>query len=190
MLFRKQFASDLWAIIGIYELTHVVQRTDREADALIYGGSGEQSVANMTATLLDEMIPTMSVQDQERLVILVLDDIEETRYLTERMLKVNGYNVALARNEEEAISEALTRSPSLILMSLGLEPEGLLASARRIRQEAALSEDVAIVIFCVATIPEGAEMEVHKNVYMTHPDNFNQLRGFLHRVLHNERSTR
>jgi CheY-like chemotaxis protein len=136
------------------------------------------------------MISTMNGQEPQRQIILVLDDIEETRYLIQRMLKVNGYNVVLARNEEEAISEALIRSPSLILMSLGLEPEQLLAIARRIRQEAALSDDVAIVMLCVFTIPEGAELEVHKNVYMTHPDNFDQLRGFLHRVLHNERSTR
>jgi CheY-like chemotaxis protein len=132
----------------------------------------------------------MNGQEPQRQIILVLDDIEETRYLIQRMLKANGYNVVLARNEEEAISEALIRSPSLILMSLGLEPEQLLAIARRLRQEAALSDDVAIVMLCVFTIPEGAELEVHKNVYMTHPDNFDQLRGFLHRVLHNERSTR
>ena len=143
-----------------------------------------------TTTSLDEMISTMNVQDQQRQVILVLDDIEETRDLTEKMLKVNGYEVALARSEENAISEAVSQSPSLILMSLGLEPEQLLASARRIREQAALSENVAIVIFCVATIPEGAEMEVQKNVYVTRPDNFNQLRDFLHRVLGNQRSTR
>lgn len=143
----------------------------------------------VNTTVLDEMISTMIVQDQQREVILVVDDIEETRYLIQRMLKMDGYNVALAKNEEEAILEALIRSPSLILMSLGLEPEQLLATARRIRQEAALSEDVAIVMLCAFTIPEGAEMEIHKNVYVTHPDNFDQLRGFLHRVLHNERST-
>ncbi len=136
------------------------------------------------------MISTMNLQDQERRVILVLDDIEETRYLIEKMLKANGYEVALARSEENAISEAVSQSPSLILMSLGLEPEQLLATARRIREQAALSENVAIVIFCVATIPEGAEMEVQKNVYVTRPDNFNQLRDFLYRVLGNQRSTR
>ena len=78
-----------------------------------------------TTTSLDEMISTMNLQDQERRVILVLDDIEETRYLIEKMLKANGYEVALARSEENAISEAVSQSPSLILMSLGLEPEQL-----------------------------------------------------------------
>jgi CheY-like chemotaxis protein len=99
------------------------------------------------------------------------------------MLKGNGYNVALARNEEEAIFRSRFQSPDLILMSLGLGPERLLATAHRIRRQAGLSQDVAIVIFCIPTIPEGAEMEVDKNVYVTRPDNFNQLRELLHRLL-------
>lgn len=125
------------------------------------------------------------VAEQHVRQILVLEDVEETGFLIDKMLKGNGYSVALARNEEEAIMRARFQSPDLILMSLGLGPELLLAAAHRIRQEAALSQDIAIVIFCVPTIPEGAEMEVSKNVYVTRPDNFNQLRGLLHRLLCN-----
>jgi CheY-like chemotaxis protein len=125
------------------------------------------------------------VVDQQLRQILVLEDIEETGFLIDKMLKGNGYHVTLARNEEDAIMRARLQSPDLILMSLGLGPELLLETAHRIRQEATLSQDVAIVIFCVPTIPEGAEMEVSKNVYLTRPDNFNQLRGLLHRLLCN-----
>jgi CheY-like chemotaxis protein len=125
------------------------------------------------------------VVDQQLRQILVLEDIEETGFLIDKMLKGNGYRVTLARNEEDAIMRARLQSPDLILMSLGLGPELLLETAHRIRQEATLSQDVAIVIFCVPTIPEGAEMEVSKNVYLTRPDNFNQLRGLLHRLLCN-----
>jgi CheY-like chemotaxis protein len=114
---------------------------------------------------------------------LVLEDVEETAYLIERMLKKNGYCVTLARSEEDAILRGRFESPDLILMSLGLGPERLLATAHRIRRQTGLSQDVAIVIFCVPTIPEGAEMEVDKNIYLTRPDNFNQLREFLHRLL-------
>lgn len=125
----------------------------------------------------------MTLEHQQRQIILVLEDVEETAQLIERMLKGNGYNVALARNEEEAIFRSRFQSPDLILMSLGLGPERLLATAHRIRRQAGLSQDVAIVIFCIPTIPEGAEMEVDKNVYVTRPDNFNQLRELLHRLL-------
>jgi CheY-like chemotaxis protein len=125
----------------------------------------------------------MSSYTQRRQVILVLDDIEETRYLLKKMLEVNGCYVALARDEKDAISRACSQSPDLILMSLGLELDQLLATAHRLRKECAIGQDVAIIIFCVPTIPEGAEIEIKQNVYVTRPDNFNQLRGLLHRLL-------
>jgi two-component system KDP operon response regulator KdpE len=125
----------------------------------------------------------MALEHQQRQIILVLEDIEETARLIEKMLKGNGYSVSLARSEEDAIFKGRTESPDLILMSLGLGPERLLATAHRIRRQAGLSEDVAIVIFCVPTVPEGAEVEVDRNVYLTRPDNFNQLRKLLRRLL-------
>jgi DNA-binding response OmpR family regulator len=125
----------------------------------------------------------MIVEHQQCQLILVLEDIEETARLIEKMLKGNGYSVTLARTEEDAISMGRSHSPDLLLISLGLAPERLLATALRIRRQAGLSHDVAIVIFCVPTIPEGAELEVDDNIYMTRPDNFNQLRELLHRLL-------
>jgi two-component system KDP operon response regulator KdpE len=125
----------------------------------------------------------MALEHQQRQIILVLEDIEETACLIEKMLKGNGYSVSLARSEEDAIFKGRTQSPDLILMSLGLGPERLLATAHRIRRQTGLSEDVAIVIFCVPTVPEGAEVEVDRNVYLTRPDNFNQLRELLRRLL-------
>ena len=125
----------------------------------------------------------MIVKQHQRQIILVLEDVEETGCLIDKMLQGNGYCVVLVRTEEDAIMRASLQSPDLILMSLGLGPDLLLATALRIRQQAALSQDVAVVIFCVPTILEGAEMEVSKNVYVTRPDNFNQLRALLHRLL-------
>jgi CheY-like chemotaxis protein len=122
-------------------------------------------------------------EQHQRQIILVLEDVEETGLLIDKMLQGNGYCVVLVKTEEDAIMRASLQSPDLILMSLGLGPDLLLATALRIRQQAALSQDIAIVIFCVPTILEGAEMEVSKNVYVTRPDNFNQLRELLHRLL-------
>src|SRR5215469_17468909 len=124
----------------------------------------------------------MATEREQRQVILVLEDIDETALLIDKMLKGNGYYVLLARTEEEAIFRGRSQSPDLILMSLGLRTERLLAVARRIRQQAGLNEDVAIVIFCIPTIPQGAELEIDKNLFFTRPDNFNQLRRFLHRL--------
>ena len=125
----------------------------------------------------------MILDSQQRQVILVVEDVEETACLIEKMLKKSGYCVSLARNEEDAIFRGRFHSPDLILMSLGMRPERLLSTALRVRRQAGLCQDVAVVIFCIPTIPEGAEMEVEENVYLTRPDNFNQLRGLLHRLL-------
>ena len=125
----------------------------------------------------------MALERHQRQVILVLEDIEETACLIEKMLKRDGYSVTLARTEEDAIFRCRVQSPDLILMSLGLAVERVVATARRIRRQAGLNQDVAIVIFCDPTIPEGAEVEVEKNVYVTRPDHFNQLMGLLRRLL-------
>jgi hypothetical protein len=46
-----------------------------------------------------------------------------------------------------------------------------------------LGEHVPIVIFCVEDIAEGAEVSIGNNVYLTGPDDFNQLRALLNRLL-------
>jgi CheY-like chemotaxis protein len=125
----------------------------------------------------------MIVEQHQRQIILVLEDVEETGLLIDKMLQGNGYCVVLVKTEEDAIMRASLQAPDLILMSLGLGPDLLIATALRIRQQAALSQEIAIVIFCVPTILEGAEMEVSKNVYVTRPDNFDQLRALLNRLL-------
>ena len=40
-----------------------------------------------------------------------------------------------------------------------------------------------VVVFCIAEIDEGDEVAIGQNVYITRPDNFNQLRALLARLL-------
>jgi DNA-binding response OmpR family regulator len=122
--------------------------------------------------------------DRERAsAILVVEDVEETRYGIERLLVASGYQVSTARDEEEAVVKANLNQPDLILISLGLNPTHAVAIARRIRERSALGEELPVVIFCAANLDEGAEVGVAHNVYMTRPDNFDQLRAFLSRLL-------
>ena len=117
-------------------------------------------------------------------LILVVEEVEETRYGIERLLKVHGYRVELARDEEDAVVRALHRRPDLILVSLGGQGLNVVATGERVRQRAELSDEVPIVIFCVQTIAEGAEVKIGTNVYAARPDNFAQLRRFLSHLLH------
>jgi CheY-like chemotaxis protein len=116
-------------------------------------------------------------------LILVVEDVHETLDGIEKLLKGDGYRVTLARDEEDAIESARRQRPSLILVSLGGLPLDVIVSARRIRECAKVGEGVPVVIFCIEEIPEGDEVAIGENVHVTRPDNFNQLRSLLTRLL-------
>jgi CheY-like chemotaxis protein len=116
-------------------------------------------------------------------LILVVEDVHETRDGIERLLLVDGYRVALARDEQDGIESAQRQRPDLILVSLAGLPRAVIVSARRIRETAAIGEDVPVVVFCVEEIAEGDEVAIGSNIHIARPDNFNQLRGLLARLL-------
>ena len=116
-------------------------------------------------------------------VILVVEDVHETRDGIEKLLKVDGYRLVLARDELDGIERAQQRRPDLILVSLAGTPSEVLTSGHRIRESAAAGEEVPIVVFCLDEIAAGAEVAIGRNVHITQPDNFNQLRALLARLL-------
>jgi len=117
------------------------------------------------------------------LAILVVEDVAETRDGIEKLLKVDGYRVALARDELDAIESAQRKCPDLILVSLAGLSSDVIVTARRIRERAELEENVPVVVFCIEGIGEGEEVAIGQNVHVTRPDNFNQLRSLLTRLL-------
>ena len=117
-------------------------------------------------------------------IILVVEDIRETREGIEKLLLVDGYRLALAIDEQDGIESARRQRPDLILVSLAGIPREVILSARRIRESAAIGEDVPVVVFCVDEIAQGDEVAIGENVHVTRPDNFNQLRSLLARLLH------
>jgi CheY-like chemotaxis protein len=126
----------------------------------------------------------MDKKNDTNLLILVVEDIQETREGIERLLMVDGYRVALARDEQDGIESARRQRPDLILVSLAGLPREVIVSARRVRERAAIGQDVPVVVFCVDEIAEGDEVAIGENVHVTRPDNFNQLRSLLARLLH------
>jgi CheY-like chemotaxis protein len=125
----------------------------------------------------------MNKENGAGLTILVVDDIEETRDGIEKLLEVNGYRVETARHERDAVDCAGRKQPDLILVSLGGPPLDVIDTARHIRKRAELNENVPVVVFCVGEVKEGDEVDIGQNVYLTSPDNFNQLRSLLARLL-------
>ena len=114
-------------------------------------------------------------------LILVVEDVYETRAGIDTLLKANGYRVALASTE--AINSTRPERPDLILVSGSALPDNVLVKVDRIRREAAVGDEVPVVVFCAQDIPEGEEVAIGGNVYLTNPDNFNQLRSLVARLL-------
>ena len=125
----------------------------------------------------------VSREAERCLAVLVVEDVAETRDGIEGLLKADGYRVTVARDERDAIESALLKRPDLILVSLGGQPQDVIVTARRIRERAELGEQVPIVVFCIGDIAEGSEVAIGQNVHVTRPDNFDQLRGFITRLL-------
>ena len=125
----------------------------------------------------------MNKENDTSLIILVVEDIHETRDGIEKLLKVDGYRVAVARDEQDGIESAQRQRPDLILVSLAGLPREVINSARLIRESAALGDDVPVVVFCIDEIAEGDELAIGKNVHVARPDNFNQLRSLLNHLL-------
>jgi CheY-like chemotaxis protein len=116
-------------------------------------------------------------------LVLVVDDHEETRDCLVKLLTSDGYRVEPARDEEDAVDRALRCCPDLILVSLAGSPDHVVAAAVRTRRRSEIDAAVPVVVFCVPTIEEGAEIALGRNVYITRPDNFDQLRALLGRLL-------
>jgi CheY-like chemotaxis protein len=160
-------------------------------------GEGNRSVPNRTDNALlscyeGSSLPLADLMTLDQLRqphILVVDDVEETRHGIERLLATAGYRVSAASNEKDAVVRAQMQSPDLILMSPGIDSVKIAEMGRRIRENSGLSGDVPVVIFCVGTLEEGAEAVVGYNIYMTRPDNFDQLRRLLSRLLRTENRT-
>src|SRR5712692_12009063 len=112
----------------------------------------------------------MSTNSAGRELILVVDEVEETRDAIEKLLTADGYRVTASRDEVDAIERGRRQHPELILMSRGAQTSDVVATVRRIRNHATL-ETVPVVIFCDETIAEGAEMDIGENTHLAHPDN-------------------
>jgi DNA-binding response OmpR family regulator len=116
-------------------------------------------------------------------LVLVVERDEETRDGIDQLLTADGYRVETARNEEEAVKRASRCCPDLILVTVTDAPDAAVGTAVRIRRRAAIDVSVPVVVFCVPTLAQGAEVRLGRNVYVTRPDNFDQLRRFLLRLI-------
>ncbi len=128
------------------------------------------------------MLEVVRPETEAGQLILVVEDVEETRDGIEALLKHSGYQVACARDESHAAEKILTQPPNLILISLGVATADKIAIATRLAPLTQPNE-VSVVILEDEAIAEGAETEVSAGIYLARPDNFDQLRRLFRRLL-------
>ena len=116
-------------------------------------------------------------------LILVVEDVYETRAGIATLLEANGHRVALASTEGQTRNSTRLERPNLILVSGSGLRDNVLVMVERIRKEVAVGYEVPVVVFCAQDISEGEEVAINGNVYLTNPDNFNQLRSLVARLL-------
>ena len=115
--------------------------------------------------------------------MLVVEPDEETRDGIEALLEADGYRVEAARGEDDGVERAWRSCPNLILVSMPGPSEQTVAAAVRVRRRAEIDATVPVVVFSVPTIEEGAEVPLGRNVHATRPDNFDQLRSLIGRLI-------
>ena len=81
-----------------------------------------------------------------RPTILVVDDFDDTRWLLRTWLERKGFRVIEAVNGNEAVDEAQSESPDLIIMDLEMPELDGLAATRKIRNLAKLAGVPIVVV--------------------------------------------
>lgn len=79
------------------------------------------------------MDSSLAMQQPVKPVILVVDDFDDTRLLLRSWLERKGFAVIEAENGNEAVSQAKSNRPNLIIMDLEMPELDGLAATRKIR---------------------------------------------------------
>ena len=129
------------------------------------------------------MEESLTRDEERRIPVLVVEDDDETRRGIERLLLASGYCMQAEQNGEAAVERTRLSPPDLLLISAGTNRGTGIRMARQICTKSSLREHLPVVILGDADLEEGEERRFENNFYQTRPDNFDQLRGLIKRLL-------
>ena len=121
------------AFLFLPSLFYTVNATGPSRLAEITMSTTGQTNTPLLGILEHRPVPCDDANDMP--IILVVDDVEETRDGIEILLRSDGYLVESARSENGAIEMATHRTPELVLINLGTPPEEAVETARRVREQ-------------------------------------------------------
>jgi DNA-binding response OmpR family regulator len=124
---------------------------------------------------------------EKQLTILLIEEDDETRPLLKRYLQSDGYQVVAALDEEDALERVSERgvAADLILVDLvGKGMEGALNVGRRVRERAKYDGQMPLVVMAekYGEELEGRDVNVSGNVWITYPEDGQQLKSLLARL--------
>lgn len=126
---------------------------------------------------------------ENRRTILLVEEDDETRPILKANLQTDGYRVLLAIDEEDAfdrVGGGGGAEADLVLINLvGKAPEAALAVGRRIRARAKYDGHTPLVVMAekYGKDLEGTDVNVGGNDWITYPEDHDQLRNLLARLL-------
>lgn len=130
----------------------------------------------------------MSTGDEKQPTIFLVEEDDDTRPILKNNLREQGYHVIIALDEEDAlerVTSGRTFYDLLFVNIVGVEPEEALATARRIHQRAEMDSKTPIVVMAekYGEDMEGKDVEVSENIYVTYPEDGEQLHRLLARLV-------
>ena len=122
--------------------------------------------------------------NNERAMVLLVEDTEDNRFMMRRLLEMTGYDVIEARNGQEAVAVAETQQPNLILMDLSLPVIDGLAATRLIRKLPACQTVPIIAVSAHDSADFQQEaLSAGCNGYVTKPIDYTSLEALITRLL-------
>ena len=126
----------------------------------------------------------MGDKDSASPLVLVVEDVEDTRQVMRRLLEMSGCRVLEAANGREAVEVAGREQPSLILMDLNMPVLDGFTAALRIRQNEQARHVPIIAVTAYDTAESrAAARAVGCNEYVPKPVDFDQLMTLIHSLV-------
>lgn len=137
----------------------------------------------MLAGILQKQTGTYQMIDQScnpKSSILLVENHDDNRSMLKTLLEIWGYRVIEAEDGDDAIRQAISKCPNLILMDISLSKTDCLATVRRMRGTEALS-GVPIVFISGHAQPEfrASALAAGGDDFLVKPIDFNQLEFIL-----------
>ena len=127
----------------------------------------------------------MSTATNGQRTILVVDDFDDTRLLLRTWLERRGFRVVEAENGIQAINQAETESPDLIIMDMQMPQLDGLSATRRIRELESMTSVpiVAVSAYGADQFREQA-LAAGCNEYVSTPFEPATLEGIIRNLVH------